>query len=53
MDCDESCPLPDKIQEPQKSFNVVGIEILTMSSAILFGFIMSIFAGFLCFKGNL
>ncbi|XP_016663110.1 NPC intracellular cholesterol transporter 1 isoform X2 [Acyrthosiphon pisum] len=50
MDCDESCPLPDKIQEPQKSLNVAGIEIITMSSAILFGFIMSIFAGFVCFK---
>ncbi|XP_060875869.1 NPC intracellular cholesterol transporter 1 homolog 1b-like isoform X2 [Metopolophium dirhodum] len=50
MDCDESCPLPDKIQEPQKSLNVAGIEIVTLSSAILFGFIMSIFAGFVCFK---
>lgn len=50
MDCEQSCPLPDKIQEPQKSLNVAGIEIVTMSSIILFCFIMSIFAGFICFK---
>jgi len=52
MDCDESCPLPDKIQEPQKLLNVAGIEIITISSAILFCFIMSIFTGFVYFKGN-
>jgi len=51
MDCEQSCPLPDKIQEPQKSLNVAGIEIVTMSSAILFCFIMSTFTGFVCFKG--
>uniref|UniRef100_A0A2S2P3P5 Niemann-Pick C1 protein n=1 Tax=Schizaphis graminum TaxID=13262 RepID=A0A2S2P3P5_SCHGA len=50
MDCEESCPLPDKIQEPQKLVNVAGIEIVTMSSVILFCFIISIFTGFVCFK---
>lgn len=50
MDCEESCPLPDKIHEPQKILSVAGIEIITISSAILFCFIMSIFTGFVCFK---
>uniref|UniRef100_A0A2H8TMY4 Niemann-Pick C1 protein n=1 Tax=Melanaphis sacchari TaxID=742174 RepID=A0A2H8TMY4_9HEMI len=50
MDCDESCPLPDKIQESQKLLNVAGIETVTISSAILFCFLMSTFTGFVCFK---
>lgn len=53
MDCEESCPLPDKIPEPQKPFQLVGLDVLTLSSAILFCFLLSTFLGFLRFKGNL
>lgn len=53
MDCEESCPLPDKIPtEIQESFKIYGVDILIVSSAILFCLIMSTFTGFICFKGN-
>lgn len=53
MDCEESCPMPDKMSaEPQVSFEIYGIDVLTILSAISFCLILSAFTGFVCFNGN-
>jgi len=54
MDCEESCPLPDKIStETQESLKRIhGVDILTIFSAVSFCLIMSTFTGFICFNGD-
>lgn len=51
MDCEESCPLPNIIPDTQNVFNLFGVDVLTLSSGVLFCFVMSTFAGFILFKG--
>lgn len=51
MDCEESCPLPDKIPEIKESLKVAGMDVVTICSAIFFCFIMLTFVIFVCFKG--
>lgn len=51
MDCEESCPLPDVMPETPKPFSMFGMDVLTVSSTVLFCFVISIFASFVFFKG--
>lgn len=51
MDCEESCPLPDVMPETPKPFSMFGMDVLTISSTVLFCFVISIFASFVFFKG--
>lgn len=53
MDCEDSCPVPDKIPEMTKPLQVAGIDMLTISSAAFFCFIILTFAVFVIyFKSN-
>jgi hypothetical protein len=53
MDCEDSCPLPDKIPEVTKPLQIADIDILIISSAALFCLIILTFATYVIyFKSN-
>lgn len=51
MDCENSCPLPNEIQEVQKSLELAGIEVLILLSSFFFCF-LPIFLVVVWYKGN-